>query len=95
MPDFYDPHLVFFILSLRFPFSCNPRPPDMDPVTAAGLLAAILQLVGATANAISYVNDIKDAPAERAQFAREASSLLALLTDLRYLIDESESETDA
>jgi hypothetical protein len=63
----------------------------MDPVTAVGLVASIIQLIDATTTAIKYLNDVKDAPKDRAALAREGSSLLALLTDLRYRLEEAES----
>ena len=63
----------------------------MDPVTAVGLAASIVQLIDATTTAIKYVNDVKDAPKDRATLAREGSSLLALFTDLRYRVEEAES----
>ncbi|KAM7203906.1 Ankyrin repeat-containing domain protein [Rhypophila sp. PSN 637] len=66
----------------------------MDPISATGLASAIIGLAGTIAKAVNYVNDIKEAPVERAQFACEASSLLALLTALRYRVDEAQSETD-
>ncbi|KAK4101587.1 hypothetical protein N658DRAFT_385173, partial [Parathielavia hyrcaniae] len=61
----------------------------MEPVSAVGFVAAIVQLIETTTKVIGYVNDVKDGPAERAQFARHASSLLALLIDLRYRAEES------
>ncbi|KAI0902853.1 ankyrin [Ustulina deusta] len=66
----------------------------MDPSSVVGFLASIIQLIETTAKAISYVNDVKDAPTERAQFARHASSLLALLTDLRYRVEEAKSASE-
>jgi hypothetical protein len=63
----------------------------MDPVTVVGLVASIVQLIDATTKAIKYINDVKDAPRERARLAREATSLLALLTDLRYRVEEAKS----
>jgi hypothetical protein len=63
----------------------------MDPVTVIGLVAGIVQLIDTTTKAIKYINDVKDAPRDRARLAREATSLLALLTDLRYRLEESKS----
>jgi hypothetical protein len=63
----------------------------MDPVTTVGLAASIIQLIDATTKAIKYLNDVKDAPKDRARLAREATSLLALLTDLRYRVEEAKS----
>jgi len=66
----------------------------MDPATVLGLIASISTIIESTTKAIGYVNDVKDAPAERAQFARHASSLLALLTDLKYRIEELKPISD-
>ena len=63
----------------------------MDPITIAGLVASIVQLISATATVVQYLNDIKDAPKDRARLAREASNLLALLTNLRYRVEEAKS----
>ena len=62
----------------------------MDPVTAIGLVSSIVQLIECTAKTIGYINHVKDAPKERARLAREATTLLSLLTDLRYRIDDAE-----
>jgi hypothetical protein len=63
----------------------------MDPITAVGLIASIVQLIDTISKAISYLKDVKDAPKDRAKLAREASSLLLLLTDLRYRVEETNS----
>lgn len=63
----------------------------MDPVTAVGLVAAIIQLMDATMMAIKYLNDVKDAPKDRSKIARDATSLMVLLTDLRYRVEETDS----
>jgi hypothetical protein len=61
----------------------------MDPVTGIGLVASVAQLIGVVATLVTYVNDVKDAPKERARLAREAAGLLAFLTEFRYGIEES------
>jgi hypothetical protein len=66
----------------------------MDPVSFIGLGASIIQLIETTVKIIGYANAVKNAPAERAQFARHASSLLALLTDLRYRVEEAKSSSE-
>ena len=66
----------------------------MDPVTATGLVAAIIQLIGTTSAAIGYANEIRDASADRAQFAQEAASLLFLLTNLRNRLDKVSNTSD-
>ncbi len=63
----------------------------MDPVTALGLVASVVQLIIATTKAVGYVNDVKNAPKERAKLARETTSLLALLTNLRYMLEEADT----
>ncbi len=65
----------------------------MEPVSAAGLVASVLQIITATAQTIQYLNDVKDAPKDRAKIAQEASNLLVLLTSLRYRLDDA-SPTD-
>lgn len=61
----------------------------MDPVTAVGLVAAVVQLIDVTSKVIAYVNNIKDAPKDRANLSREAASLLTLLIDLRSRAEEA------
>jgi hypothetical protein len=55
------------------------------------LVASIIQLIDVTAQTIKYLNDIKEAPKDRGRLARETTSLLALLTDLRYRVEEAKS----
>jgi hypothetical protein len=62
----------------------------MDPITAVGLVASIVQLIDATATAMIYLNNVKDASNDRATLAREGSSLLTLFTDLRYRMEEAD-----
>ena len=57
----------------------------MDPLS---ITATILQL---TSRVIEYLNDVKDAPKDRAQCAIEASNLYSLLTTLRYRLEEGNS----
>jgi|SRR5215471_20211986 len=60
----------------------------MDPLTAVGVLANIVQLIRLTTDAVAYINDVNDAPKERAVLLREITALLALLTALRYMVEE-------
>ena len=55
----------------------------MDPCSAVGLAASILQIINTTAQTIQYLKDVRDAPEERAQIQQEADSLLGLLKSLR------------
>ena len=54
-------------------------------------VATVVQLIDVTSKFIIYFNDVKDAPKDRAKLAREASGLLALLTDLRYRVEDTTS----
>ena len=63
----------------------------MDPITVVGLLAAVAQLIDITSKVVNYVNDVKDAPKDRAKLAREAAGLLVLFTDLRCRVEEISS----
>ena len=63
----------------------------MDPVTAIGLVASLNQLIGVTAKTIGYLNDVKDAPEDRAKLIQEASGLLARLTDLNYTLETADT----
>lgn len=62
----------------------------MDPVSAISLVASVAQLIGMVANLITYINDVKDGPSDRARLARETAGLLAFLTDFRYEIEKSD-----
>jgi hypothetical protein len=63
----------------------------MDPITAVGLIASIAQLIDATTKVLRYLNDV-NAPKARAQVAQEASLLLALLTSLRYRLEDTNAK---
>ena len=64
----------------------------MDPASAFALAASIITLTETTAKVLKYLNDVKNAPKERAKLAHETASLLALLTDLRYVLEEEEED---
>lgn len=66
----------------------------MDPFSAVGLAASIIQTLDAIGKLVKYANAVKRAPAERARLAREATSLMALLTELRYDVEKNDF-TDA
>ena len=59
----------------------------MDPIFV-GLTASLVQLIQAMAKAISLVNEIKNAPKERADLAQELVGMLGGLTSLRYRVEE-------
>jgi len=60
----------------------------MDQLSVTASIIATLQL---TSKVIEHLNDVKDAPKERAQCAIEASNLYNLLTTLRYRLEEGTS----
>jgi hypothetical protein len=60
----------------------------MDPISVVGLAASLAQLIDVATKVFRYMNDVKNAPKARAQVAQEASLLLALLTSLRYRLED-------
>ena len=60
----------------------------MDPLSVTASIIAILQL---TSKVIEYIDDVRDAPKERARLAIEASNLYSLLIILRYRIEDGRS----
>jgi len=60
----------------------------MDPATAVGLAASVAQIITATTQVVGYINDIKDAPNDRARLAIEVASLTTVFTSLRYRVEE-------
>lgn len=63
----------------------------MDPVSAIGLVASIVQLISTTSKVIKYVDEVKDAPNERASLASEAANLVPLLMILKQRVETSSS----
>lgn len=63
----------------------------MDPITAVGFIAAVIQLINVITKAVMYMNDVKDASKDRAQLTREAITLLSLFNDLRSQAEETDS----
>ncbi|PBK68992.1 hypothetical protein ARMSODRAFT_171243 [Armillaria solidipes] len=53
---------------------------------AIGFASALISLVEATVTVISYLNDVKNAPAERAQLLKELTSLNIFLGTLNSLV---------
>ena len=64
----------------------------MDPASAVGLVASIATLIEVAFKTCKYLNDVKEAPKQRAALGREVSSLLPLLMDLQYKVEESGDE---
>jgi hypothetical protein len=60
----------------------------MDPLSITVSIIAIVKLTGGV---IEYFEEVKDASKDRAQCAIEASNLSALLTKLRYRLEEGAS----
>lgn len=63
----------------------------MDPVSAIGLTASVVQLIEAIAKTVSYIKDIKNGSKERARTLQEAASLLGLLTTLKYKVEYADT----
>ncbi|KAK2798717.1 hypothetical protein FQN50_008755 [Emmonsiellopsis sp. PD_5] len=78
-------HTLSFILCISPTFE---TPHAMDPLSVTASIITILQL---TSKTIEYLNDVKDAPRDRAQCAIEASNLYNLLLTLRYRLEEGAS----
>ena len=64
----------------------------MDPVSAVGLAASIVQIINATAQTIQFLNDVKDAPKDRIKLLQEAAGFLGLLTSLRCRFEEANQD---
>jgi hypothetical protein len=62
----------------------------MDPLSVTASIAALLQLSN---KVIGYLNDVNDAPKDRAKCAIEASNAHSLLTNLRYRLEEGNVDT--
>ncbi len=63
----------------------------MNPATTVGLAASVAQIITATTRVVGYINDIKDAPNDRARLAIGVASLTTVFTSLRYRVEESTS----
>ena len=63
----------------------------MDPVSAIGLVAGIVQLIATTSKIIKYVNEVNDAPKEKASLASEAANLMPLLMTLKQRVEITSS----
>ena len=66
----------------------------MDPVTAIGAAASVLQLIGVAGKAIKYINDIKNAPRERFHLVQELNNLHEILIVLESRVDEAKMNGD-
>jgi hypothetical protein len=62
----------------------------MDPLSATASIIAVLQI---SSKVVGYLNDVKDAPKDRAKCAIEATNLNSLLTTLRFRLEEGGSNT--
>ena len=63
----------------------------MEPISAIGLIASIAQLLDGTIKFVEYVNNVKKAPESRMLLALEATTLLGLLTGLKYRVERAET----
>ena len=63
----------------------------MDPFTAIGVGASVLQLIGAAGKAIKYLNEVKNAPRDRARLIQELNSLYGILIELESRVDEAQA----
>ena len=60
----------------------------MDPLSITASIIAVLQL---TSKVIQYLDDVEDAPKDRARLVTEASNLYSLLMNLKYRLEEGRS----
>ena len=65
----------------------------MEAVTAIGLTASLIQLIEAITKTLSFLNDIRGAPRERAELAQELAGLLGILMSLRYRVEDSKPKS--
>ncbi|KAK0670200.1 hypothetical protein QBC41DRAFT_301775 [Cercophora samala] len=65
----------------------------MEPASAVGLVASIIQLIDITIKVKNYIKDIKNADREVSNLSKHASTMLAMLTGLKCLMEEVE-QTD-
>lgn len=56
----------------------------MDPVSAFGLVASVVQTISTVAELIKYASTVKHASEEQARLAREAASFVAFLTKFHH-----------
>ncbi|MCJ1380087.1 hypothetical protein MMC17_003190 [Xylographa soralifera] len=66
----------------------------MEAVTAVGLTLNIVRLAELAAQTGHYINATRNASKSRARLAREATSLLLLLTDLRHRLEDVDTSSD-
>jgi len=57
-----------------------------------GLAASLAQLVETVTKTLSLLNDIRNAPKERAELAQELAGLLGILMSLRYRVEDCKSK---
>jgi hypothetical protein len=66
----------------------NSRFVDMDPITAIGLIASMVQLIDSMTSALQHLNKIKNAPDSRAKLSLERTALLVRLARLRFQLED-------
>jgi hypothetical protein len=62
----------------------------MDPVSAIGLTASIVQLIDTTTKVVKYIQDVKKATEDRGKLAQEIASLLGLFYGLKYKVESAD-----
>lgn len=66
----------------------------MDPVTAVGLVASVLQLIDTATKVLVYLNDVKEASSEQKDLSQYVLGLMSTLNMLRSRVEESMSSSD-
>ena len=56
-----------------------------------GLAASIITIIDISTKTVKYLQDVKDAPAARRRLSVEVTSLLSLLTNLQYRVEEAKA----
>jgi len=64
----------------------------MDPITAIGLLAALVQLIDKTVEVTQYLNHVRNAPKERTELSTQILNLQSVLFLLRDRLEEAGPE---
>jgi hypothetical protein len=56
------------------------------------LVASLVQVIYGVTSLVQYLNELKRGPKDRTALAHEAASLLPLLTELRYSVEETSGD---
>jgi hypothetical protein len=63
----------------------------MDPVTAVGFVASIVQLIDTINKVVKCINVVREAPKEQVELAKEAKPMLNLLIKLNAKAEQNET----